>query len=385
MFLYRDKNRGTTKQITASDTTQDKAEKKLLAKLKRQHLSGPHRGSATLSPESTVGDLTSVYLEKLDASDFAGATKTRYRQTITAHIVPEIGEIRLRELSSGRFAKLINDLAETSLSEAKIARAVCVNICKVALEHDAIEKNLAYGAAGGLSNPKKEDPRALTPDQTSRLFDQLENAKLKSKRGPTSRKGFDDLMDALLLQLATSIRISEATAIQAADVSVDDDGDTILRVHQANVYQAATGKLGPRIYENPGYQWIQPHTKAKDIRTFKLPEFAIEIVNRRIKTAGSNGLLFHTSEGRPLNLNNMRRTLRSVTGHTEFSFASTHTMRRSVATAVTNDPAHGVAVASRVLAHAELSTTIRAYVERKTETPDVRSVSSKFAWKRTPL
>lgn len=90
-----------------------------------------------------------------------------------------------------------------------------------------------------------------------------------------------------------------------------------------------------------------------------------------------NELFFWARGNRgPVSLNNMRRVFRRVTGETDLDFVSTHTMRRSLATAVERE--HWVEVAQKVMAHAEVSTTIRGYIARDTKTPDVHDVSRKF-------
>jgi len=58
------------------------------------------------------------------------------------------------------------------------------------------------------------------------------------------------------------------------------------------------------------------------------------------------------------------------------SFVSTHTMRRSLTTAVERE--RGAEVAQKLLAYAELSTTVRAYIARNTRAPDVRDISRRF-------
>ncbi|MET4703298.1 site-specific integrase [Frigoribacterium sp. UYMn621] len=320
--------------------------------------------------------LAAHYLASLDSSNAASGTKTRYRRTVELKIVPALGGLRLRELSSGKFTAAITIEAKRSPSEAKIMRAVCNGMMRFALIHDAVNTNHAHGAALDLKDPNKKEPRALTPEDAIGLFDLIDAARAASRPGPVVRKGLDDLRDALLLGLATGLRISEITAIHEEDIIWEDP--VRVKIHRANVYQEGTGqKIGPGHWEHPGGQVIQPHTKTKDRRLVAVDEFGSAILKRRLGDLGQNGLLFWARGTRgPVSLNNMRRVLRRVTGETALDFVSTHTMRRSLATEV--ERVLGVEVAQKVLAHGELSTTIRGYIARETTTPDVREISRKF-------
>jgi len=376
LAIYRDKHTGIRGQVTATASTGPKAEAALSEKLRVRGRGGAANGSETLDGESTMKQLAAHYLIDVDASQAASSTKARYRRTVQLQVIPALGGIRLRELSSGKFTVAITAVSKQSPSEAKIMRAVCNGMMRFALQHDAVTANHAFGSALDLKDPNKRKPRALSPEDAIRFFDLIDAARTASRPGPVVRKGLDDLKDALLLELATGIRISEITAIQVQDIIWGDP--VVIRVHQANVYQEGTGhKLGPREREFPGGQFIQPHTKSKDIRLVTVDEFGASILERRAKDAGQGGLLFWARGNRgPVSLNNMRRVLRRVTGETDLNFVSTHTMRRSLATAV--ERVYGVEVAQKLLAHDELSTTVRGYIARETTTPDVRDVSRKF-------
>jgi integrase len=376
LAMYRDRYTGAKGQVTASGNTGPKAEAALSEKLRARSAGGAATGSTALTSESTMRHLAAHYLASLDSGNVASGTKTRYRRTVELKVIPALGGLRLRELSSGKFTAAIAKEAKRSPSEAKIMRAVCNGMMRLALMHDAVSTNHALGSALDLKDPHKKPPRALSPEDAVGLFDLIDAARTAAKPGPVVRKGLDDLRDALLLGLATGLRISEITAIHDEDIVW---GDPVrIKVHRANVYQEGTGlKTGPGQWEHPGGQVIQSHTKTKDRRLVAVDEFGAAILKRRIGNAGQNGLLFWARGTRgPISLNNLRRVLRRVTGETALDFVSTHTMRRSLATAVQREL--GVEVAQQVLAHDELSTTIRGYIARETTTPDVREISRKF-------
>ncbi|HEY5320282.1 MAG TPA: site-specific integrase, partial [Galbitalea sp.] len=366
-------------QVTATGHTALIAIANLEAKMRARILRPTSIGGEQITRTTTVKQLIELYLSDLDASDLAAASKTRYRRTALHKIAPVIGDRKLHTLTQGTFAALIREHYAVSPSEGKLVRAVSNNLMALALRHDAIPTNHAFGAAGKLPKISKPDPRVLSPAAAAEVFELLEDARDKARPGPHSRKGLTDLIDALSLQLALGCRVSEALAIQVQDI--DWSGQyPIIRIHQAISYQEAKGeKIGARRYEVPGFYFLQPHTKSSDIRLIAVDEFAASILKRRSEDARTNGLLFcAATTGAPLSINNLRRTMRTAIGHSDYAWASTHTMRRSIGTLVGRDTAHGPADGMKLLGHRELSTFVRGYLERDIEVSDVRELSRKF-------
>jgi len=383
---YRDRHSGKVAAITATSSTEDKAKKALSAKLRVRTGQGPAAGSKLLTPENTVIQLVERWEEWLyTKSTLAIQSRDRYRRT-SRYVVDGyhgaavgVGGLVLRELSSGRIAQHVYGIAELSVPEARIARAVWGSLMRFALQHDAVPSNLARGAATELANPGRKPPRALTADEGEQLFAALDAATAAVRPGPKTRKGLTDLVDAMTIQLAAGgLRIGEATAICSEDITYTDDGATIL-IHKSNVYREGSGrKIGPRKWEIPGGWEIQVTTKTHDVSTVHVDAVGTEILRRRADgTRHPMGLLFYSeSTWAPLSLSNLRRTLREITGNTDLDWASTHTMRRSVATQV--KAVHGIEVASKVMRHTELLTTIRGYIDAGTESPNVTSITQQM-------
>ncbi|MEB0289141.1 tyrosine-type recombinase/integrase [Cryobacterium sp. 10C2] len=369
---------GERRQVRASSNTEAKAKAALKSKMDARVKTPTSIGTPALSRMSTVAQLIELYIAELDDTDLASATVTRYTRTARFQILPAIGQRRLHELTQGTFAKLILDEHKKSPSEAKLIRAVSGNLMTLALRHDAVASNTAVNAAGHLPKVEKADPETLTPDTAEQMFDLLIAAKDRSRPGPNSRKGSTDLIDVLSLQLALGARVSEVAAIQVQDIDWTAE-PPVITIHQAVSIQGPRGrKLGARKYEIPGFYFVQPYTKAKDVRRVVLDDFAIEILRRRVDTPGTGGLIFYAATGAPLNLANLRRSMRAALAGSEVEFASTHSMRRSIASEVGHHPEFGPEAAQKLLGHGQLSTTIRSYISRDVSVSDVRKVSAKF-------
>jgi integrase len=335
---------------------------------------------SALRPESTMRELAeSVLAEYEGRSDMATQTVSRYRASIRNHILPTLGDLRLDEVDGHLLGEFLKDLNRNHPSEARSCRTV------IRAMHTkggrAIQDNWAAGLPKRLSR-RRGPVRALTASSVSALFDLLEQDRRRQRSGPTSRRAYATLEDVLTIQLGTGLRVSEVAAFRAEDVVLHDDGRVQVMVHSAVVYQEASGKRttptgGKRaVYETPGSYIVQEHTKTHQNRMVWADKYAAPVLLRRVDEVG-RGLLFSTGTGTPMNLNNLRRTLRDVLKGTDFEgWLSTHTMRRTVGTAVAR--AHGEEAAAAALGHASVATTRESYIERIQLAPDVTGVTSRL-------
>ncbi|WP_167047083.1 site-specific integrase [Salinibacterium sp. ZJ454] len=377
---YRDAYSGKRREVSATSNTEHKAETELNAKLRALAQEGPVRGTTKLHPGVTVAELAQQWEKWLyEESTLAVQSRDRYRRSgsyITGQFkdVDGLGSLKLRQLTRGRLTNHIMAVGAHSVPEAKSLRAAWSSMLAYALRFDAVPQNFAHGAIGKgqLVNTKKKKPRALTPDEAEKLFDLLDAAAADlNKPGPRSRVGLRNLIDVLTVQLACGgLRVHEAAAIHAEDVTENPDGSVIVRVHRGVVQKEGHGKKLAHGWEHPGKWLVQPHTKTRSVRLVRVDRIGAEVLRRRIaETRHADGLLFYSrTTHEPLNLANLRRTMRGVLGDTDLEWASTHTMRRSVGTMVKN--AHGIEAASRALGHGQISTTQAGYIDDGNTAPD---------------
>jgi integrase len=139
------------------------------------------------------------------------------------------------------------------------------------------------------------------------------------------------------LILATSLRISEVLAIHRD--SIDREAGNPLLVVETKVEYA----------KGVGYRLGKVKSDAT-ARGIELPAFALEILRRRF--ADGREFAFTARGGKLLSQNNLRRTLREVTGDSDLEgWLTPHSGRKTVATAVNDEL--GSAVAAKVLGHAD--------------------------------
>ncbi|WP_285117342.1 tyrosine-type recombinase/integrase [Leifsonia sp. fls2-241-R2A-40a] len=371
---------GTTHRIQRTGGSRAAADKLRLNAA--QKINGRRTGSSmsTLTSESTIRELAELVLREYEQSaDLATQTVSRYRASIRNHIIPTIGDLLLDEVDGHLLGEFLTTLNSKHPSEARSCRTI---IRKMHTKGGrAIRDDWISGLPKRLIR-RRGEVRALSANSVKALFTMLESDSQRPRGGPKSRRAHDTLRDVLTVQLGTGLRVSEVAAFRAEDVVLRPDGRVQVSVHGAVVYREASGtrttvpgRKRP-VYETPGRYIIQEHIKTNQKRLVWADEWAAAVLLRRAG-ATESGLLFATETGQPLNLNNLRRTLREVIGGSDFEgWLSTHTMRRTVGNAVARE--HGEEAAAAALGHASVATTRESYIERVQMAPDVSSVTSQL-------
>lgn len=318
--------------------------------------------SDDFSPDMTFRELATKWLEKyrVDAPVPKPQTIQRHESSLNAHILPEFGDLRIRELSNRRLRKWVQGLAASHLAEARNSKVVLRHVLSLGADEGACEPSLYDFDGVRLAVPRKQ-PRAITQDELSMLRDKVEADRVRPRSGPKSRKAHDDLLDAIDIALATSLRISEVLGITSDDVALDSK-QPVLRVTRKVEYVSGRGYvLGD----------VKTTTTKRGI---PLPPFAVDIIEARIQRYGE-GLIFRSSRGTggPISQNNLRRLLRSIVEGTELEWVTPHSARKTVLTAVNRQL--GSAVAAAVAGHADEELIKSTYGERESIAPDVTDIT----------
>ncbi|WP_448061809.1 site-specific integrase [Cellulomonas hominis] len=204
---------GEVRKVTATESTVKAAKQALRAKLAK-------RGSATgfgaaLSPESTVADLTTAWLDDVRIrTDLAEGTKDLYAREVNSLILPHLKNVRLREVTVGRADQFIKKQATVSYAHAKHSKRMLSMLLAYALRHDAVHHNPVAGTAR-LKEPTRK-PQSLTYQQIT----QVRNAAAtwhtgKSVCGP---RPDGQVRDVIEVMLGTSDRIGEALGLRKCDI-----------------------------------------------------------------------------------------------------------------------------------------------------------------------
>jgi integrase len=359
MCRFRDFD-GITRKVEARSTSGAKAERELITKL--QDRAAPAGQDITSSMK--VSALVPLWWTEFEDKDRAINTRKRYRETLDLHVIPAMGNLRIRECTVSRVDRFLKALRTSSGdASAKVAKTVLSAVLGLAVRHGALESNPVRDVAAIPS--KKTTVRALTVTEVVALrsgLDQWQKAKPKNgrHRRPT------DLLDVVDMMLATGCRISEALAVRWKDIDLGEN--PTVTISGAVIYDKGKGLV------------LQDHPKSSGSRqTYRLPQFAVNMLLRRqVEQLEGNtyDVVFPSSTSTLRDAGNFRKQWRTARADLGFDWVTPHTFRKSVGTILANT--EGLAAASRQLGHASEQITSKHYVQRVHEAPDMSAVLEAF-------
>lgn len=302
---------------------------------------GRQRSRAAIKPQSLAGYATSIRLL----------------------IEPNIGGVRLSELSVGLLENVFGDIEDCGLSTAN-ARTALNQMLALAVRHGALPSNpMTLVDKPGRSD---HEVQALTVDQARALRVLVDPVlrKKPGKRGPNR-----DLADAIDVGLGTACRIGETLALTWDHLDLDADVPTA-RID------------GTLVEPRAGYVESlhrQDSTKNNEVRTLILPSAVVErLLERRAQSThpGPADPVFASRNGTWVWPNNIRTRMRAAVADTDLEGTTPHTLRRTVGTLVAHE--RGLDAARDVLGHTDGSVTFKSYVGHRDVAPDVRHLLDRF-------
>ncbi|WAL65920.1 tyrosine-type recombinase/integrase [Amycolatopsis cynarae] len=341
---------GKTRPVERTGKTQGKAAQRLREAIREW--TGATSGEVTR--ETKLRELAAMWMEQVDLEVGRGEkspnTATTYRSILDRHILPGLGELRVREATVSRIDRfLVALLQNVGSSSAKTARTVLSGMLGLAARYDAISTNPTRDTRR-ISAGQTKQPRALDAMERTQWLAQLESND-KAVRW--------DLPDLSKFMMATGVRIGEALGVFWDDVDFDagtvDVAHTVVRVKGQGLYR-------------------KPKTKTKKSeRLLPLPSWALEILEKRRAEAmeegrGMSSPVFASSTGGLRDPSNVLRVIRETRGREEFLWVTSHTFRKTTATALDDADVPTRLIADH-LGHARVSMTQDVYLGRKAVDP----------------
>lgn len=295
-----------------------------------------------------------------NADRWAHNTARRYNDMISLHIIPRIGQMRLREATVPRLDRFVKAIAaDVGAPTAKLCTSVLSGTLSLAARHGAIDTNPMRDV--GRVRVTHRAPTALTVEQVRALRDAARRHEAVGgarRVGRPRHPGIAAIIDTLL---GTGARIGEVLALRWSDVDLEAGTVTI----SGTVIATGTG-MGR-----------QERTKTDTSRrTLQLPPFAVAaLLRHRVEseTTTDGDWCFPSAAGTVRDPNNVRKTWRKLVADAGLPDGTTpHAIRRTVATIIDRDA--DTRNAASQLGHASTTVTERHYVERAHLGPDVRDV-----------
>ncbi|MCA1781019.1 MAG: site-specific integrase [Intrasporangiaceae bacterium] len=349
----RDKD-GVTREVTATGTTSAAAERALRQKLVDRR--APTREGITA--DTTIARLAAQWLAFLrDEGRIEATTINEYERVLTKVVIPELGGLRLREVSTSRLDLFLVRLRSVSASRQRKTKVVLSAMLGLAVRHDALALNPVQQTS--RVHREKSETRSLTAQDLVTVRKAVRAWSIQQRSGP---KATTDMADIIDLMLATGARIGEILALRWADITLDAPRPAV----------TITGT----IKTEPGkgtYRKASPKSDSS-VRTVALPEFAVTMFLRRRSLAGDHPIdaVFPTRNGTWQQVNNVERSWRQIRAGTGLEWVTPHTFRKTVATLISERV--DTETASQLLGHSSPSITREFYVSKPAIAADVAHV-----------
>lgn len=349
---------GTTRQVTATGTTRAAAERALRKKLAERTVPT----QLALTGETSLRELADFWLERLRTEErVESSTINEYRRILDKVVLPEIGGLRLRELSTSRLEHFLIGVRQTSINRQRKAKVVLGAMLGLAVRHDALPINPVQQTS--RVHRARTATRSLTAGDLAAVRTAVRAWEDKQRPGPKSQ-GMGDIVD---LMLATGARIGEILALRWSDISLDSTPPTLT--------------ISGTIKTDPGkgtYRKGSPKSDA-GYRTLVLPDFAAALLRRRQRDSGgaADEPVFPTRNGTWQQVTNVERGWREIRQGTELEWVTPHTFRKTVATLIAERV--GAEIAAQQLGHSSPEITREFYIAKPAIAADVAHVLSELA------
>ena len=343
MTSYRDYD-GTTRLVERHAKSEGAAERALAAALRDR---ARVEGASDIMADTKVAALAEAWWRQTSAAQRSPGTLRLYRDRLDRQVIPSLGKLRVRELTTGTIDRHLRAVTEKNGSAtAKAVRSVLSGMCMLACRHDALDRNPVRDA-GTITKPPPKQPKSLTVSEAKQL-----RALLTYDHKAVDR----DLVDFVDMMLATGLRIGECSAINWDDLDLDagtvEVRSIVVRVRGVGliVKQDPSSKLTKRVLE--------------------LPTWAIDMLRRR-QHAGTSGRtrplgtapVFPAPQDGLRDPSNTQADLRDAFRAAGFDITS-HVLRKTVATIMDSAGLSAKSAADQ-LGHSKPSMTQDRYFGRR--------------------
>lgn len=362
---------GKRVSVEGRGPTKSQANSRLLDNVRRRLGQSPGSAAAVaaaLSPTSTVRELVTAHLLDMEiAGKVKDTTITTYRTAARLQFA-DIENVRLYEVTGALITEWLRSLPGTTWQTA-------AKVMRGALKYGAALDVVRGGIWEGVSLPSTKKPKPapkdeggkshveiLTPEQVERVIDMC-------------REYRDSLGVVAMIAADTGLRLGEILAIAVEDIE-DVDGVTVLHV-RGTIKQI---KGHGAVKDNEGKTESSRRTVAVNEDTAEAIADLIEATyddergGAAADAAETDGRgRFWQSEAHPLflssrrgwvqpgTINSWRRKALSQDPELKGTDITTHTFRRTVATAIA--ASRGDQAAASQLGHARVSVTGKSYIK----------------------
>jgi|tagenome__1003787_1003787.scaffolds.fasta_scaffold20809817_1 integrase len=330
---------GVTRYAQKQGRTQAAAQRALVESLRDRQRSD---SGALITPDTRVDVLAEAWWSEIEQGNHSPGTRRNYRDRLDRQVIPSLGQLRVRELTTGAIDRHLRVVKEKhGPGTAKLTRTVLSGMCGLAARYDAVDRNPVRDASAITRIAPRKAPQALTAAQAAQLRSGLTYDEKAVKR---------DLPDFVSMMLATGLRIGEVCAITWDCID----------------FAAGTVRTGGIVVRVPtkGLQIKTAESSKITPRALRLPSWAVAMLRTRASHfALSNDPVFPAPLGSLRDPSNTQADLRDAFTAAGFEWVTSHVLRKTVATLMDQAGLSARAAADQ-LGHAKPSMTSDKYFGR---------------------
>lgn len=280
------------------------------------------------SSKITVSDLMNKWLKSVERN-IKISTFEKYKCIVCKHIVPTLGDLYIKSLSSEDIQTFINGLLDDGLARSTINNIIVV--LNMGLLFAEKEYNVSCPKAEFLKNQKKE-MRVLSIDEQNKLVKYLIDK--------NDVYGF-----GMLLALFTGMRIGELCALKWEDVS-----EQTIKIN----------KTMQRINKNI---LILPPKTESSVRTIPIPRYISETVEKNRK---ESGYVLQRENGEFTEPRLLQLKFKKYAEECEINNVHFHVLRHTFSTKCV-ESGFDIKTLSEILGHSDVKITLNKYVHSSME------------------
>lgn len=353
MTLFREFD-GRTVPVERSGKSAAAAERNLKQHL-RDRLASVGGGTGEITSESRVRVLAEAWWAEFSELGKSPGTLRLYRDRLDNQIIPGLGELRVRELTTAAINRHMDAVVKKhGASIAKAVRTVLSNICGYACRLDAMKVNPCREVAP-IRPARKRLPKALSVPE-------LQQLRASFTYDPVAVRRDIPMLSSILL--ATGVRIGECLAFAQGALDTQEGS---IEVRGTVIWLKGTGPI------------VKPAPKsAAGFRRLLLPTWAVSLLQTRFdesaavskpvpvlnSEAWDSPLAFPTSTGRLRDITNVEGYWREAVAAAGFDWVVPHTFRKTVATEMDRAGRTAREIADQ-LGHAQITLVHNTYLGRK--------------------
>jgi len=289
----------------------------------------------------TVGQYLDQWLEAVRPT-LRPESYRRYQDFCRIHIIPELGSTRLAKLSPERVQSAYSRRLKAGLSgtSVQLMHGVLHKALDQAMRWELIPRNVA----DLVTAPRRSTPemRTLSPEEANALLEAASGHRLEA---------------LYVLAITCGLRLGELQAVRWRDVDLEG-----ARLRVTVTYQGMVD--GKPVLAEPKTARSRREVHLSALAVAALRRHRLAQLEERMRAANlweNHDLVFTNERGRPLDGNNFRqRTFAPLLERAGLPKIRFHDLRHTAATLLMSQGVP-IKVASEMLGHADITTTLRTY------------------------